>query len=77
MVDSLGSGTSRLGWYSLTLFWVCWSAFGDLGPVVGGKGATASAWRLEIDGDETTSVWNILSETTLTAIYIIQRSANL
>lgn len=53
MVDSLGSGTSRLSWYSLTLFWVCWSAFGDLGPVVGGKGATASAWRLEIDGDET------------------------
>ena len=59
MVDSLGSETSRVSWYSLTLFWVFWSAFGDLGPVVGGKGATASAWRLEIDGDETTGVCNL------------------
>lgn len=49
MVDNLGSETSRSIWYSLTLFRVCWSAFGGLGPVVGGKGATASAERLGID----------------------------
>lgn len=49
MVDNLGSETYRS---SLTLFRVCWSAFGGLGPVVGGKGATASAERLGIaDGD--------------------------
>lgn len=52
MVDKLGSETSRSIWYSLTLFRVCWSAFAGLGPVVGGKGATASAERLGIaDGD--------------------------